>query len=271
MNSNAFAKGDALAKLIELIGADNKAFKAQDAELMASINEVREMFNTDELTVCSEDELVRIVNDGKLEPGHAYMIDDEGKLFDGVTLTNITVTAKTNDALQQFAISDDYLVHIDEYIADTGEGIHIFNIIKFDDLVKLVTEGSKDSFFGSNKIKGLSSVPVDKSTVEANLWQVGDQTLSWAEGLEDGREVLLIAHNLDETDINIILPDNCNEAVLTIPAGEYSEISVINVDGTYYTRVPSATSASGGTGEGPVYEEITAADVQAMFAGTYGS
>lgn len=52
MNSNAFVKGDALAKLIELIGADNNAFKAQDAELMASINEVRdEVAKYDEITV----------------------------------------------------------------------------------------------------------------------------------------------------------------------------------------------------------------------------
>ena len=70
MNTNAFAKGDALAKLIELIGADNKAFKAQDAELMASINEVREMFNTDEFTSCTLEDFYNLYDTGKIEAGH---------------------------------------------------------------------------------------------------------------------------------------------------------------------------------------------------------
>lgn len=231
MNSNAFAKGDALAKLIELIGADNKAFKAQDAELLSAINEVREMFNSDELTVCSWDELAGLASAGQLEPGHAYKINEEITV-DGKNLVNLIVQAKSNTELKTVAIADGYLVHI------KNEG---YDAIHFDDLVKLITEGSKDPFTGSIATTNLSNLPVTKSTV--NVEVSADGTLSWAEGLEAGQEVLAVIHNTGGTDINIILPDNSNEDVLTIPAGEYSEVSVVNVNGTYYTRVPSTTGA----------------------------
>lgn len=316
MNTNAFAKGDALAKLIELIGADNKAFKAQDAELLSAINEVREMFNSDELTVCSWDELVGLASAGQLEPGHAYKINHI--VYDGgKSLVDLVVQAKSNTELKTIAIADNYLVHMQngedlsifkypievvdgrvpdganvegdalptdifpdgtylcttsnpsadrngaiisidkkhvgyfgirwyygyivQYEVDDVKEFGVHDAIHFDDLVKLITEGSKDPFTGATTATSLLNLPVTKSTV--NVEVSADGTLSWATGLEAGQEVLAVIHNTGAADINIILPDNSNEDVLTIPAGEYSEVSVVNVNGTYYTRVPSTTGA----------------------------
>ena len=253
MNTNAFAKGDALAKLIELIGADNKAFKAQDAELLVAIDEVRDMFNTDELTVLNLwSELQTLAQAGNLEPGHKYKLK-QGITIRGIKLVNIIVSAKSNSELESLAVADGCLV----YMAPNGA---FTNAVRISDLMKLVTEGSKDSFAGTNDVDTLTDLPVNKSTINAEVST--DQALSWEEDLESGREVLVVIHNTGNSDINITLPENCNEATLTIPAGEYTEASVVSINGTYYTRVPST---SGGTG-GVAYDEITADDIQAMFA-----
>lgn len=258
MNSNAFAKGDALAKLIELIGADNKAFKAQDAELMASINEVREMFNTDELTVCSWDELVGYATAGQLEPGHAYKINHTIE-HDGKSLANLVLQAKSNSEIETIAIADGYFVHIVD--------MQIHDAIAFDDLVKLIVEGSKNSFAGTNSVTTLTNLPVDKSTINAEIST--DQALSFDAGLGLGQEVLCIIHNTGGATINIELPENCNETSLKIAAGEYGEVAVSNVGGTYYHRVATDVEIPEFTG-GDEYEEITADDIADMFAGIYG-
>lgn len=279
MNKNAFAKGEALQRLIELIGADKKALVNRDAELTALIEEVREMFKSDELTECTWDELVGFATAGELEPGHAYKINHTVTVGDK-ELTALIVTAKSESTLETIAIADDHLVHI----SDSGTETMVHDAIHFDDLVKLIIEGSKDSFAGTNNATSITDLPVDKSTVDVQV--SADGTLSWAEGLEDGRDVLAIIHNTGDQDIAIILPDNSNAGVVTIPAGEYTEASVVSIDGTYYTRVPiygveydeitsdNVQAMFDGTyipTEGSSSKEITANDVQAMFNGTYGS
>lgn len=266
MNTNAFAKGDALAKLIELIGADNKAFKAQDAELMASINEVREMFNTDEFTSCTLEDFYNLYDTGKIEAGHKYCITSAipsdniaNTLY--ASFKNIVIIGAPGGKCFGLAIASTGVALVKGW-AEHDAKVTYFATVEM--LAKVAT-----AYGHSNTVDTLANIPVNATTVVANIST--DQTLSWAPNLWMGLEVVCLINNIGTEDVNIILPDNCNEAVLTIPAGEYSEISVINVDGTYYTRVPSTTPASGGTGESPVYEEITAADVQAMFAGTYGS
>lgn len=254
MDKNEFAKGDALAKLIELIGADNKAFKAQDAELLSAINEVRDMFNTDELTVCTWAEIVASAEAGQLEPGHAYKINHTVS-FDDIELVNIIVTAKSNTALKTIAVADNYLVHFNK-VDEIHDAIH------FDDLVKLIVEASKGPFAGSNDVSDLSNLPITKSTVD--VWVDGDGALSWSNGLMDGREVLAVIHNTGDNDITITLPENSNVETLKIPAGDYGEFAVVSVNGTYYTR--AAVSEDSDNKE--VYEEITAQDIQAMFAGS---
>ena len=355
MNSNAFAKGDALARLIELIGADNKAFKAQDAELLAAINEVRDMFNTDELTVCSWDELMELASAGKLEPGHKYKINHVVNV-DNKELVDLTISAKSESTVESIAVADDYLVHISkgalinkwmktdcsywpnpeylisdadgdfswvneygraidntraedynqmniglahdaygfaqyvadqyglEYIKFAGSKCYLYNpggnliisispdtlgsglawvtnygdymvyaivkvgglhdAIAFDDLVKLISEGSKDSFAGTNDVTSLESLPVTKSTINAEVGS--SQTLSWSEGLPAGREVLAIIHNTGEEKITITLPDNCNAGSIDIKPGEYAEASLVNING-YYTRVSVEEVVSGAT------------------------
>lgn len=343
MNSNAFTKGDALARLIELIGADNKAFKAQDAELLAAINEVRDMFNTDELTVCSWDELMELASAGKLEPGHKYKINHAVEV-DGKNLIDLTISAKSESTVESIAVADDYLVHIkdsyykhvdlgdqplglvapecddfselskyplvskeqvaltfsqynpigwEQYFENDDEFYHISGPIKpwpleqcmfvgktshngiiyyitnagpwlscdvaiktdvpvskihdaivFDDLVKLISEGSKDSFAGTNDVDTLTNLPVSKSTINAEVGS--SQTLSWSEGLPAGREVLAIIHNTGEEKITITLPDNCNAGSIDIKPGEYAEASLVNING-YYTRVSVEEVVSGAT------------------------
>ena len=61
MNTNAFVKGEALAKLIELVGSRQKALDAKDAELVALIDEVREMFKSDEQTIVTPPELIDLM------------------------------------------------------------------------------------------------------------------------------------------------------------------------------------------------------------------
>ena len=66
-----------------------------------------------------------------------------------------------------------------------------------------------DDFAGTNGVTSLTNVPVNKSTVIADL--DSDQALSLAEGLANGREVLIVAHNIGSDDITITLPGNCND------------------------------------------------------------
>lgn len=97
IQNTSFAKGEAVQKLIEVIARVNNKSVADDAALQVAINEVREMFKTDEMTECTMAELNEMVSGSQLEPGHKYKITDND---------NIIVSAKSASALECYAIGD---------------------------------------------------------------------------------------------------------------------------------------------------------------------
>lgn len=392
MNTNAFAKGEALAKLIELIGKDKKALVNKDAELGALIDEVREMFKSDEQTITSHDELLALIGASGLEPGHKYYVADDlayvtaastsalepfaikgpdlvvvnnsleysavefggsneltecsleeinaliksnelipghkykvrgvdASYEDGFTFPenhDVTVTANSTCTLERIGFSDGGLVVIkpltpvlvkdfdyeidvvDGIVGSTTYDIHYFfgdgkydgftgklksnfNIgtgkphwtkgliaspdellvnessfvgleyTKYDDIVYSTEFGISDyisvnnimsviyylhdNFIGTKLASSVANLPVDKSTVDVRVSANG--TLSWSEGLEDGKEVLALIKNIGDSKITIILPDGSNQEWVEIPAGGSVEASVVAINGTYLTRIAS--------------------------------
>lgn len=97
IQNTSFAKGEAVQKLIEVIARVNNKSVADDTALQVAINEVREMFKTDEMTECTMAELNEMVSGSQLEPGHKYKITDND---------NIIVSAKSASALEGYAVGD---------------------------------------------------------------------------------------------------------------------------------------------------------------------
>lgn len=234
MNNKAFVQGEALAKLIELVGSDKKARVMRDAELADLIDDVREMFKSDELTTLTRGEMLETMSTYDLEPGHKYFISDD----------EAYVTASTGDTVEPYGIK-------------SGEFVQVSNSLEY----SAVSFGSTDDFIGTNTATSVANLPVDKSTIDVQISTNG--TLSWESGLADGREVLCIIHNTGATDIDITMPENCNATIVEVKAGKYAEASVIAIAGTYYTRVAVDVVATSGGGQ--ELEEITAEEVQAMF------
>lgn len=103
IKNEAIVKGEALAKLIELVGSGQKALESKDAELTALVDEVREMFKSDEQTVVTHTELLGLVATSELEPGHKYYVLDD----------DAYITAASTNTFEPFAIYDQKLVQVD--------------------------------------------------------------------------------------------------------------------------------------------------------------
>lgn len=119
-----------------------------------------------------------------------------------------------------------------------------------------------DTFIGSNSVVSVENIPVTKSTVVATLPAYSDVPVpvSFAEGLPEGREVYVIAQNASTDPLTLSFTDANVESVVFAP-GQRVEFSVINIAGTYYTRV--GVDAAAGAAD---VEEISAEEVAAKFA-----
>lgn len=108
---NALAKGDSVIKLIELITGVNTKRTEGDTALQAAINEVREMFKTDELTEVTSAELADLVANAGLEPGHKYKVNDlnYNSYVGGEVISTTTVVVYVS-ALDAATISDEMIV-----------------------------------------------------------------------------------------------------------------------------------------------------------------
>lgn len=133
INEDAFVGGKALSKLIELIGEDKKELVNRTDELTTTINKIREMFDGDELTECTWDELIGLANTGSLEPGHKYKIAGSVE-FGDITPNNLIISAASKTNFEPVAIADDCLVFTDGY--------DIVGAIAYDDIVTKFSIGT---------------------------------------------------------------------------------------------------------------------------------
>lgn len=131
IKNTSFAKGEAVQKLIEVIARVNNKSVTDDAALQSAIDEVREMFKTDELTECTTAELNTFISGSQLEPGHKYKITDND---------NIIVSAKSTSELESYAIGD---AGIYEYSTVSGFSLIPEHLTKeeFNDFAYNVAEG----------------------------------------------------------------------------------------------------------------------------------
>lgn len=81
IQNTSFAKGEAVQKLIEVIARVNNKSVADDAALQVTINEVREMFKTDEMTEDTFENIIALRNANGLEPGHMYKTEYNGATY----------------------------------------------------------------------------------------------------------------------------------------------------------------------------------------------
>lgn len=120
MNSNAFVKGEALAKLIELVGSGQKALDAKDAEIVALIDEVREMFKSDEQTIVTHAELLDLMSNADIEPGHKYAVSDDNAYITGATTSTLEPIGIVNDKLSEVTIKDGDVVYAKLELGGSG-------------------------------------------------------------------------------------------------------------------------------------------------------
>ena len=84
IKNTSFAKGEAVQKLIEVIARVNNKSVAGDTALQTAIDEVREMFKSDEMTVDTYENIMALAAQGGLEPGHMYTATIEGTKASGI-------------------------------------------------------------------------------------------------------------------------------------------------------------------------------------------
>lgn len=91
-----------------------------------------------------------------------------------------------------------------------------------------------DYYVGNNNVTSVTSIPVSKRLVIANI--SSSQSLSLASNLSAGKEVHIIIYNSGSSSISIALPNTGNykclvDTALSIDAQNYAEINIIS-DGT---------------------------------------
>lgn len=234
ITKDQIAKGESILRLIELI----KSVQTKGAEDLSKLNEaieaVREMFKSDEMTIDTFANISAMQTAGELEPGHMYQT---------VSTTNsgtVILTALNNNTFATTGYYDGRPAVIDP---TTGE------VVKYLDALT-------DPFIGSTTVSSVTNIPVTKSTVIANI--ATDETVSFTEGLPEGREVYVIAKNDSGSAVTLTFTDSNIETV-TVDDGAYAEFSVINIAGDYFVRV-------GVDQEEVTHEEITADHVNNMLS-----
>lgn len=141
IKNTSFAKGDAVQKLIEVIARVNNKSVADDAALQSAIDEVREMFKTDELTECTTAELNALISGSQLEPGHKYKITDND---------NIIVSAKSTSELESYAIGDAGIyVYSDLQFITSGTLSPVPNAVNVNELLTNIANAINN---GTNKV-----------------------------------------------------------------------------------------------------------------------
>lgn len=132
LNNEHFVKGDALARLIELISKDKQTMNL-------AIDELREMFKSDELTTCFWADIYELMASRGLEPGHKYNIVDTYD-FNNTHMDGCVFMALTESRLETIGVGPDCFIHIK--LRPNEDSYELHDIIKFDDIVTKLSIGS---------------------------------------------------------------------------------------------------------------------------------
>lgn len=89
-----------------------------------------------------------------------------------------------------------------------------------------------DYYNGYNTVNTVESIPVDKRLVVASIDT--STALTYANSLTDGQELHVIINNTGSDEIFVSLPNTSKE--VTIEAGEYGEVNVLYINGSYYIQ-----------------------------------
>ena len=106
---------------------------------------------------------------------------------------------------------------------------------------------SPSYYSGYNVVNTLTDIPVDRQLVVASISE--SATLSLAEDMTDGRELLVIINNTSDSAITVTLPDS---STLEIAGGSHSEVSIIYAAGVYYFKSSAADKSTDSSGSADV-------------------
>lgn len=134
IKNTSFAKGEAVQKLIEVIARVNNKSVAGDTALQTAIDEVREMFKSDEMTVDSYENIMALAAQGGLEPGHMYSATIEGH--------NVSCIAKDASSFFSLIMVDDIPCYCDDFesLSATPLLTEVITTVDYDSAMQRITD-----------------------------------------------------------------------------------------------------------------------------------